>query len=169
MNLKHTLLVTLSSLAYLVQSSPVEVSHIGYTPSQPEAQSHGSNLEARREWGVWLDVYKSGDCSSGWESQPTSGWLWTHQCKNIESYTYGARLGTVEQDKEMWPFCKLKFWERPDCHGHATVTYIQDTEVKKWKSATGEYKCIATANKGGQFYLSGGASSVELICEGAWA
>ncbi|EED15287.1 conserved hypothetical protein [Talaromyces stipitatus ATCC 10500] len=143
---KNLLLFT--CLAYLGQSSPITES------SSPETNITTSTdtefLSTRSSDGVWLDVYHSGSCDSGWEQQPTSGWVWSGQCKTLEQNTYGARLG---HNKKKWKECILKFWEGDNCHGHATT----------WPTFMSE--CIATANKqDGQFYLGNGAKSVMLIC-----
>ncbi|KAL3463701.1 hypothetical protein BJX64DRAFT_298830 [Aspergillus heterothallicus] len=151
------LIILLGGLAQLTLSIPFGEAE---TNPIPELDIAAPSLESRDQ-GVWLDAYHSGSCDSGWESQPTSGWLWSGQCKNLETFTYGARLG----DNHLgWSWCKLNFWEQADCHGHATVTNIIDTEIRKLGGFYGKYKCIATANKGGQFYLANGAASVQLIC-----
>ncbi|KAL4877095.1 hypothetical protein BJY04DRAFT_222414 [Aspergillus karnatakaensis] len=144
------LLFLLTSLAALTHATPIT------TPDTTPNDNHP------RAIGVWLDAYHSGSCDSGWESQPTSGWLWADQCKDLEPGTYGARLGNNHNG---WSWCKLKFWEQAGCHGHATVTYVKNTEIQKKGGFYGDYQCIAAANKGGEFYLSGGARSVQLICD----
>ncbi|EED15286.1 conserved hypothetical protein [Talaromyces stipitatus ATCC 10500] len=155
MILKNFLLLT--SLAYLGHSTPL-------SNASPEPNEEASSSLEARSSGVWLDIFHSGSCDGGAESQPTSGWVWAGQCKNIEPNSYGAKLGYNVNE---WPYwCILKFWEGENCHGHATTTKIGDTEKKEHvtKDFEGNYNCIATANKGGQFYLGGGASSVMLIC-----
>jgi hypothetical protein len=148
----------LAGLAALALGSPVTSPE---TPMNTLPETGSSPDLAARDNGVWLDLYSDGSCKSGWSPQPTSGWLWAGQCKNIDSGTYGARLGNNHNG---WPWCKLKFWEKPDCHGHATATYVKNNEVHKKGGFYGDYQCIAAANRDGQFYLTGGATSVELIC-----
>ncbi|KAL3475861.1 hypothetical protein BJX99DRAFT_258942 [Aspergillus californicus] len=140
-------LLLLSSLAALGATNPI-------------TSAETSTLD-KRTTGVWVDVYKAGDCKSGWETDPTSGWVWAGQCKNIESFTYGAKAG---YNGDLWPDCILKFWENADCHGHATTHHIEDTIHWTNGYPSGNYECIATANKGDEFYLTNGAASVELIC-----
>ncbi|KAL3462831.1 hypothetical protein BJX64DRAFT_276931 [Aspergillus heterothallicus] len=116
--------------------------------------------------GIWLDIYTSGSCSSGLESQPKSGWVWDGQCKNFDAYSYGAAVGT---NAAGWPAsCRFKFWENKDCHGHATVHSVTETlEYVAGPHGTplATYGCMATANKAdGEFYLGNGAASVLMSC-----
>ncbi|KAL2842101.1 hypothetical protein BJX68DRAFT_270819 [Aspergillus pseudodeflectus] len=156
MNLKTILL--LGSLAFMGNTTPTT----NYQPvpnvrSDANSLSDGTaSLTARGGYGVWLDVYHSGDCNSGYEAQPTSGWVWEGQCKRLDSYTYGAKLGYAQGG---WPRCKLKFWETTNCAGgRATAIRIPTT-------SDGNFNCIAAANKGDEFYLTNGASSVQLLCD----
>ncbi|KAF4219703.1 hypothetical protein CNMCM6805_001734 [Aspergillus fumigatiaffinis] len=111
-------------------------------------------------------VYKSGSCDSGWEDQPKPGWVWAGQCKNFDSFTYGAR---ARKNDESWTSsCTSKFWKNADCHGHATVHHLADSIEWKngaWGVPYQTYQCIATANKAsGEFYLGNGAASVLMTC-----
>jgi hypothetical protein len=149
----------LTSLTALTQATPIAAPE--KAPDALPEPATSPNL-ATRDTGVWLDVYTSGNCKTGWSPQPTSGWLWAGQCKNLESGTFGARLGNNHNE---WPWCKLKFWEKRDCHGHATATYVVDDRVKGIAGFAGDYQCIAVAYKDGEFYLKEGAGSVELLCD----
>jgi hypothetical protein len=75
MNLKTIFL--LGSLALIGKATPT-TNH----PPVPELRSNANSLPsdtvsltARGDAGVWLDVYHSGDCNSGYEAQPVSGWV----------------------------------------------------------------------------------------------
>ncbi|EED16182.1 conserved hypothetical protein [Talaromyces stipitatus ATCC 10500] len=155
------LTVLLGFLVYLGQATPT-----------PEVPAEETKTLEQRSTGVWLDVYHEGNCNSGWEDQPNSGWVWSGQCKNFESFTYGARLGQVDLNKgqvEWQESCTLKFWENADCHGKATVHHVKDTGT--WKQGNGPffymaYNCFATANTAdGSFHLQNGAASVLMTCK----
>ncbi|KAL4877589.1 hypothetical protein BJY04DRAFT_221961 [Aspergillus karnatakaensis] len=164
-----TLILLLASLATTLASPTPDIEVAAAAAVEPSTNDTNTNTLSARSTGVWLDVYHEGNCNSDWQDQPRSGWVWSGQCKNFDSNTYGASLGQVsESDVEWPPQCTLKFWENADCHGKATVHHVADTGV--WKSGTWfgvymHYNCFAVANKAsGEFYLGNGASSVLMTC-----
>ncbi|KAL3448437.1 hypothetical protein BJX65DRAFT_306876 [Aspergillus insuetus] len=170
--LAKNILLSLGVLAALGFASP--------TPEVPaDAEIDVSSIEVnttdastleKRSTGVWLDLYGSGSCSDSWRPEPQSGWVWSGQCKNFDSFTYGARAGAVSQSPDGWwnDKCTFKFWENADCHGHATVHHLSDSIKWKngaWGAPYPTYQCIATSNKAdGTFYLGNGAASVLMTC-----
>ncbi|GIJ92100.1 hypothetical protein Asppvi_011075 [Aspergillus pseudoviridinutans] len=160
--LAKTFILSVGLYAMLGLSSPTpEVSAEVSVESNAVETNSTTHVLNERATGVWLDVYKSGACDNGWEDQPKSGWVWAGQCKNFDSFTYGARAGKNDAG---WPSaCTFKFWENADCHGHATVHHITDSI--QWENGNPTYQCIATANKAsGEFYLGNGAASVLMTC-----
>ncbi|KAJ0425235.1 hypothetical protein BJY00DRAFT_204504 [Aspergillus carlsbadensis] len=143
--------------------APVEVSSI-------EANTTDASTLEKRSTGIWLDLYGSGACSDSWRPEPQSGWVWAGQCKNFDSFTYGARAGAIDIASGVWwnDKCTFKFWENADCSGHATVHHLSDSilwQYTSWAQLYPTYECMATANKGdGTFYLANGAASVLMTC-----
>ncbi|KAL2837944.1 hypothetical protein BJY01DRAFT_251175 [Aspergillus pseudoustus] len=157
--LKNTLLLlaTLAIYAPLSSATPV--------PDSENNIDNANTLE-ERSTGIWLNAYHSGSCNRDLESQPTSGWVWAGQCKNLEAGTYGAKPGNTDYPwKES---CILKFWEKPNCKGRATVHHVQNYEhIGSINSGLydGWYNCIPAANKPSSgFYLTYGAASVLMTC-----
>ncbi|KAL2811223.1 hypothetical protein BJX63DRAFT_422470 [Aspergillus granulosus] len=166
MFVKKILLLSLGLVTLgLSDPEPNGAAEVSVDSTAVDTDAAASVLEERAT-GVWLDLYKSGSCDNGWEDQPKSGWVWAGQCKNFDSFTYGARVGA---NRAGWPSsCTFKFWENSNCHGHATVHHIEETA--DWSFGWGippsvTYGCMATANKkSGEFYLGNGAASVLMTC-----
>ncbi|KAF3385192.1 hypothetical protein F1880_001824 [Penicillium rolfsii] len=159
----------LAALGLASPTSEVPTDPAVEEPSIEVNTTDASTLE-KRSTGVWLDLYGAGSCGDSWRPQPQSGWVWSGQCKNFDSFTYGARAGAVDQSPSAWwnDKCTFQFWENANCQGRLTVHRLGDSIKWKngdWGAPYPTYQCIATANKAdGTFYLTNGAASVIMDC-----
>jgi hypothetical protein len=104
-----------------------------------------SELAARDPWEVAF--YANGDCSGSVIYQNLN--MEPGNCYNTNAGpAYGGFLLDVFNNH---PGCKFKNWELPNCHGKATV---QSESIS----------CVPIANKDGQFYVTDGIRSVQIIC-----
>lgn len=148
---RQAIAITIGALLYtpFVVASPVELE----TKATEELDKRGP--------GLLINTFSSGDCSSfGLPAFYFSG-----KCQNTMPHIYGANFGKPQNP---WENCAVKFWELPNCHGHATEFHPDDffgTGPDQYSGVyNGFYNCMAVANKQNKVYLGSGASSISVQC-----
>lgn len=128
----------------------------------PLSDSPSEAIDKRDNNVVWVNTFSPGNCGGQFTK---ADWFWSGLCKNIPSGTYGATFGNSGNP---WPNCAVKFWELPNCHGHATEFHPDDwfgTGKDQYEGVyNGFYNCMPVANKQGKFYLGNGAASISVQC-----
>lgn len=150
------------------QAIAITIGALLCTPLAAASPVEGATLEIKaaesldkRGLGLAINTFSSGDCKSA----EFPAWYWSGKCQNTVPHIYGANFGNPQQP---WENCAVKFWELPNCHGHATEFHPDDFfstgKDQYYGVYNGGYNCMAVGNKQNKLYLGSGASSISVQC-----